>query len=275
MYTISEGILYKTDDFHRFDQVEFIPNLNSIGELNPKLIIIDTTDSALDYIQQAMFYQNPKSRKSSHLIIGREKDEVVQCTNGSLVAPTFSDYATWCHVDEIYYNSFNIQICNGGELLKTSDGYTTKLGIPIDPWHVFEYDGKFYESITLHQIETLTEILSQLVKDLNIFDVVPLHDISTRKYNPILHGELMDAIHPSPWCNSIREKNYFIKDDTVVYRKHNQDFIIDPDGPLLVHADDPVVAIEKEGLFWKCYDVNRKITYWMPNNALKSGSRIK
>ena len=274
MYTIYEGIVYTTEDFQNFNQVHFIPTLNQRDIINPQISILDTTNSPLDYIQQATYYQNPISRRSSHLIIGEGKDEIVQCVNGSIMATTFSHYATWCQFNDIQNKSFNLQVCNRGELYKTDDGYIDKLGIPVENKSVFEDNGKYYTPLTSYQIETLSILMDQLVKDLELYDVVALHEISDREYTPVLNDVVMDTIYPKTWENSRRERSFAITEASYVYRKIDDDFIIDPMG-YIAQKGDQVVILERNGIFWKCMDNLSKETFWLPNKDLTSGSKMK
>lgn len=274
MYTMYEGILYTTEDFHKFDQVHFIPTLHQKDVINPQVAIVDITSSPLDYIQQAMYYQNPISRRSSHIIIGEGKDEVVQCVNGSIMATTFREYATYAQFDDIQNKSFNIQVCNRGELYKTQDGFVDSFGIAVEDKTIFEYNGKYYSSLTIHQIETLTILLDQLVKDLELYDVVAFHEVSQREFVPVLNDNVMDAIYPRTWENSRRERSFTISDSSVVYKKIDNDFVTDPLG-YVAETGDQVIVLERNGIFWHCMENLSKVTYWMPNKNLTCGSKMK
>jgi len=199
MYSILKGNLYTTDDFEAFDQVDFIPTTNQDKwNRDPLFGIISPTESSLGYRQQAYYYQKPEVGKAPHLIIGKQKDQVIQCVNFNVSSSFFSFPTSWDKFEnEASAISVNIQFENSGKVFKSSSRFLTRLGIEVDSMNVIETEHGYYDSITPYQVDTLFNIFYRLKIDLGLKTILPLHTVSNTEYNPVLSDQFMDSVLPT------------------------------------------------------------------------------
>ena len=253
--------------------IEFVPSINTSGEIRPRFLVIHYTAGSLDARGTAQYFQKPSAKTSAHLCMDLD-GSVIQSVPFTTKA-WHAGRSTWAGYTGLNSHSIGIEVCNPGPLTKTTGGqYKTWWGQTIDHPDIIEAphqnnpSGPVYGWLpfTYQQVESLIDIGQVLMEEYDLHECIG-HDMISpgRKTDP---GPCMDVRVYDRINNSRNEENELQWQVAEVSSLNGRA------GPgthyQILHTlspGDDVEVLMRNGLWWQV-EVDNGIQVWVHSKFL-------